>query len=74
MTTGFPTFRGYGIDPGHEERLTELLLECCAARGVSAASLEATDIAGRIYGAYRRAFDTRQDWSGSPEAGRRRCA
>ncbi|MFZ1679801.1 MAG: hypothetical protein WAT70_02175 [Rhizobiaceae bacterium] len=74
MQTGFPTFRGYGINPRHEERLTELLLECCAARGVSAASLEATDIAGRIYGAYRRAFDTRPDWSGAAETGQRLSA
>ncbi len=73
MQIEFPTFRGYGLDPRHEEHLADLLRECCAARGVADGSLEATDIAGRIYGAYRRAFSARE-WSSPAGIPETRCA
>lgn len=56
MDAGFPTFRGYGLDPAHEARLTALLAERCRYQGVAMGTMEAADVATGLFAAYLRAF------------------
>lgn len=56
MSAGFPTFRGYGLKPLHETRLSELLAERCQEANVTMGSLEASELAAELYAAYLRAF------------------
>jgi hypothetical protein len=56
MNAGFPNFRGYGLEPVHEARLTALLAERCRIEGVSMGTVEASDVATSLLAAYLRAF------------------
>ncbi len=56
MNAGFPNFRGYGLEPVHETRLTALLAERCRIEGVAMGTVEASDVATSLLAAYLRAF------------------
>lgn len=56
MNAGFPNFRGYGLDPVHEARLTALLADRCLNEGVAMGTVEAAEVATSLLAAYLRAF------------------
>lgn len=65
MRTGFPTFRGLGLDPQRESRLHALLAERCRATGIAMGTLEASELAAAVFAA-----DLRENRAAAPHSAR----